>query len=193
MIAAVLCGGQGSRLQPVIGPHQKCAVDVGGRPWIARVLDFLASSKKVTEILLLSGYQSGEIFRAAEAWKAETRLSDRPIISVLTTRPVGTAAAIETAFQETRAGRLLVVNGDTLIEKFDLAEFLSREGAWTVRGRSVLAPGFLVDAGLYLRLFGNTTPKDFITDRPFLDIGTPEGLLEARRRFTHPSTPEVRT
>lgn len=170
----------GTRLRSAIGEHQKCAVDVAGRPWIHRVLDFLAGGG-IEHAVLLTGYKSHEMEKAARGWAGEVG------ISCLDSEPSGPAEAISLAFRSTKAKLLLVVNGDTLIEGFDLRGFLAaQEGTIcrTVRGPSVLSRE-VVESGIYVRFRGCGTPGSVVrTDLPFLDIGTPEGLAEARRRFS---------
>lgn len=210
MIAAVLCGGKGTRLRDTIGDHQKCAVDVGGRPWIHRVLDFLAAGG-IEHAILLTGYKAEEIEATVEAWKLDFK-DDEPLdewsmsVECVRSKPSFPEAAIQLAFATTKAKALLVVNGDTLVEGFPLADFIAvceisrRTG--NLRGVAVRGPNWMEsadyagrygtffnppavhDSGIYFRCIGGTKPAaEFPTTFPFLDIGTPHGLAEARRRF----------
>lgn len=184
MIAAILCGGKGERLRSVIGEHQKCAVDVGGRPWIHRVLDFLYDGG-IEKVKLLTGYKAEEIEKASEAWMAAHRNYLNPyFVECLHSEPSGTEKAVALAFSETKEETLLIVNGDTLIEGYDLRGFLAARKCVTVRGPSVLSPK-VVDSGLFFRFRGcGTKGSERRTRLPFIDIGTPRGLAKARRRFS---------
>jgi NDP-sugar pyrophosphorylase family protein len=189
VIAAVLCGGKGTRLRAVIGEHQKCAALVGGRPWIYRILDFLQAGG-VEASLLLTGYRAEEVEAAGIEWGKRIMVLPLPRMDVtfLRSKPSGTEAAIERAFRATRQKSLLVVNGDTLVEGFGLTELLAaceaNKQSLTVRGPSVLDPAKVSDSGIYFRVRGATErPSESLTSCPYIDIGTPEGLAEARRRF----------
>lgn len=188
MIAAVLCGGKGTRLRAEIGEHQKCAVDVGGRPWIHHVLDVLQEAG-VEQTILLTGYQHEEIEAAAAAWDRIGDKQGRPFLMgtwLMDTKPTSTEAAIQYAFAKTGAKALLVMNGDTLVEDFNfpffLAECEGRKRSITVRGTPAVGGHESADAGIYFRALG-TAPVTWPVLHTFLDIGTPEGLAEARRRF----------
>lgn len=191
MIAAVLCGGKGTRLRDVIGQHQKCAVDVGGKPWIARILDVLDAAG-VSKALLLTGYKGEEIVAAALAWKKEKRRlspAGRDVsmaVDFLHSRPSGTSAAIYLAFAKTKERALLVVNGDTIIPGLDLQRLveewsLSPKQTVAIRARSAITTE-VADAGIMFRV-QLTDRLDLDVPLAFLDIGSPEGLAEARRRF----------
>lgn len=189
LIAAVLCGGLGTRLRSVIGERQKCAVDVGGRPWIHRVLDELAEAG-IAHSILLTGYRKEEVEDAALSWywSAAQKSTVKPMtVEYLYGEPSGHDDAVGRAFDSTTEKALLVVNGDTLLPGFDLAGFLASRAPIganvTVRGPSVLSPK-IVHSGFYLRFRGLEKAGEYWnTKLPFLDIGSPEGLAEARRRF----------
>ena len=118
MTAAILCGGRGTRLRSVIGEHQKCAIVVGGRPWIHRVLDMLFISGAAERVFLLTGYKSEEIEEAAGAWTRSPPRLTAMEVSCLRSKPSGTEAALQLAFATTKEKRLLVLNGDTLVAGF---------------------------------------------------------------------------
>lgn len=204
MIAAVLCGGKGTRLRSVIGEHQKCAVDVGGKPWIHRVLDELHEAR-FTKVVLLTGFMADEIVAAMISWhkeqfvwaseaaRKELRGAPTMEVSSLHSKPSSPEAAIQLAFAMTKAKALLVMNGDTLVKGFDLRSFVddyetlrlagSRKST-AVRGCGVHSRD-IVDSGIYFRVACATgAMSEFPSVIPFLDIGSPEGLAEARRRFS---------
>lgn len=201
MTAAILCGGLGTRLRSLIGEHQKCAVDIGNRPWIHRVMDAVYCAG-VDKAILLTGYQSAEIEAAAGCWtRPGGRHADiRMEVSCLRSKPMGPDAAVQLAFATTKAHAMLVINGDTLpvtedrinawgaeLEPpFNLTYFLAdcekRAKTVILRGWSITDPKAIVDAGIIWRHPGKpeeTWPRKV----PFLDIGSPAGLAEARARF----------
>lgn len=201
MIAAVLCGGKGTRLRPVIGAHQKCAVDVGGRPWIHRVLDLLAASGEVEKAVLLTGYKADEIGRAALSWMGPVaahcadedlhhhELVSGMLVSSLHSRPFGPDFALRLAFERSGASKLLVVNGDTMIlGGFVLGSFV-REFAvsdgTTILCAPALLDGVVANAGIVCQARPRQRARisSVQISLPYLDIGTPAGLAEARRRF----------
>lgn len=194
MIAAVLCGGRGTRLRDQIGEHQKCAVDVGGRPWIHRVLDVLQAAGIETAILL-TGYQHEEVEAAAAAWDCAGNKQGRAFLMgtwLMHSEPTNTEAAIQFAFARTAAENLLVMNGDTiLLEGFDLRGFLDACELGRrpvprnvfVRGQSETGDPVIVDAGISFRARWTRRSSKWPAIQRFLDIGTPEGLAAARRRF----------
>lgn len=177
--AAVFCGGFGSRLRAVIGERQKCAVDVGGRPWISRVLDRLECSG-IEEAVLLTGYKVEEIDSVAAAWRGALN------VRILHTTPSGPEAALDTFFARFPLERVLVINGDTLpVERTFLPAFVGapKRRPYRVRGTALMAPAVEVDAGIWWR-GSEDAELDFWPEKiRFLDIGSLEGLAEARRRF----------
>ena len=158
MIAAVLCGGKGTRLRDVIGEHQKCCTVIGDKPWLHRVLDFLAVGG-IAEVVLLTGYKAEEVSQAAREWVESNEHSQMQVLVSLPTIG-GPEAAMASAFESTRAKTLLFINGDTILEGFDLQGFLADRKSnlcVTVRGPSVLSPK-IVDSGIYYRFRGCGTP-----------------------------------
>ena len=63
LCAAVLVGGLGSRLRPVIAEHQKVVAPVGGRPFLYRILDQLADAG-LSRVVLCAGYKAEEVVTA---------------------------------------------------------------------------------------------------------------------------------
>lgn len=110
MKAFVLAGGLGTRLRPRFGDLPKGLAPVGGVPFLARLLAWLASHG-VRDVVLCAGV-GAEALRAALgdgaahgvriAWSAEEA-------------PLGTGGALARAAAHV-AGPAFVVNGDTLPE-----------------------------------------------------------------------------
>lgn len=179
MIAAILCGGKGTRLRPVIGEHQKCAVDIGGRPWIHRLLDECAKAG-IEKTVLLTGYKAEEIAAAVATRKSRAKMK----VELIYSEPTGPADAVRLAFERIGSQELILLNGDTVILDFNLHQFIrSRLGETTIVRSPALLGGVVADAGVAFMAMG-TTAIELRTNLPYLDIGTPAGLAEARRRFS---------
>lgn len=122
MKAFVLAGGLGTRLKPQFGDLPKSLAPLGGRPFLARQLDWLVSHG-VRDAVILAGYGAqalqGAIGDGADwgmrvAWSVEEE-------------PLGTGGALARAAAHVQ-GASLVVNGDTLA---DCDPWLLEERRWT--------------------------------------------------------------
>ncbi len=66
--AAILAGGLGTRLRPVVPDRPKVLADVRGRPFLAYLLDNLVV-QGVREVVLCTGYLGEQIRKAfGETW-----------------------------------------------------------------------------------------------------------------------------
>lgn len=117
--AVVLAGGLGTRLKTVSGEVPKPLVDVGGIPFIYRVMKEL-ERQGVSRIILAISYRS-EFFKTMV-------IKDKPVqIPVLFSEepvPLGTGGAIKKAMSLVQSERVLVVNGDSYAE-IDYCKFIS--------------------------------------------------------------------
>lgn len=107
MKAFVLAGGLGTRLQGRFGELPKPLAPIGGRPFLLRQLEWLASHG-VREAVLCVGHGAAQV-RAAlgqEAAGVALAYSEEPA-------PLGTGGALALA-RPHAAASVLVVNGDTL-------------------------------------------------------------------------------
>lgn len=169
--AAILAGGLGTRLRPVVADRPKPLAEVGGRPFLAYVLDRLAGAG-VRRAVLCTGYRGGQIEAAfGKAYRGVDLVYSRE------PSPLGTGGALRLALPLLRSDAVLVVNGDSYCDA-DLAGFWhwcrdhdataalvvthvadpSRYGRVVVRGERVVrfeekanagGPGW-VNAGVYL-------------------------------------------
>src|SRR5258707_9853601 len=89
--AAILAGGLGSRLRPVVADRPKVLAPVGGRPYLTYLLDRLADAG-FEEVVLLTGFQAEMVWDAFGDAYAGMRLvhSREP-------QPLGTAGALRLA------------------------------------------------------------------------------------------------
>lgn len=107
MEAIILAGGFGTRLQSVIKDVPKPMADVGGRPFLSYVMDYLAG-QGVLRVVLSVGYKHEVIQRYFGS--RHGRLS---IEYVIDPEPLGTGGAIREALQFTHDEDIVVINGDT--------------------------------------------------------------------------------
>jgi len=107
--AFVLAGGLGTRLQPRFGDLPKALAPLGGRPFLARQLEWLARFG-IREVVVCAGHGAerlretigdGSAFGISIAWSVEAQ-------------PLGTGGALKHAERQVR-GPTLVINGDTLV------------------------------------------------------------------------------
>ena len=107
MEAVILAGGLGTRLRAAVADVPKPLAPVGGRPFLERLLDYWIA-QGVHRAVLAIGYMHeliekhfGASYRGCEiAYSVEDK-------------PLGTGGALLQSLQEVKAGRFLVLNGDT--------------------------------------------------------------------------------
>ncbi len=110
MRALILAGGQGVRLKPRFGDLPKPLAPLGGAPFLARQLEWLAAHG-IRDAVLLVGYGADQVRSAlgdgsAHGVRLEYSIEDTPL---------GTGGALMRAAPWVD-GPMLVVNGDTLPE-----------------------------------------------------------------------------
>jgi NDP-sugar pyrophosphorylase family protein len=105
--AAILCGGLGTRLRPVVADRPKPLALVRGRPFLTYLLDRLDAAG-VREVVLLTGHRAGQVRAALGDRYAGLRLrySEEPA-------PLGTAGAVRLALPLLRGPAVLLLNGDS--------------------------------------------------------------------------------
>jgi D-glycero-alpha-D-manno-heptose 1-phosphate guanylyltransferase len=114
MEAIILAGGLGTRLRQVVQDLPKPLAPVAGRPFLAILLEYLASRGFASAVLSV-GYKH-ELIRS-EFGGAFAGLRIRYAVE---DRPLGTGGAIRLAARQCDAGEVFVMNGDTYVElEFD--------------------------------------------------------------------------
>ncbi len=108
MKAFVLAGGLGTRLKPRFGDLPKPLAPLGGRPFLARQLEWLRS-RGISRAVILAGYGAEQVREA---------LGDGAAFGValeysIEDEPLGTGGALKLA-ERFVEGPSLVVNGDTI-------------------------------------------------------------------------------
>ncbi len=141
--AAVLAGGRGTRLRPVVGDRQKVIANVGGRPFLTRLLDQLARAS-AREVVLLTGHGAARVSDALGGEYGGMRLtySAEP-------GPLGTGGAVRRALPLLAAPTVLLMNGDSYcdVDLDAFRRFHRRRGA----GVSLVLAG-VPDASRYGRV-----------------------------------------
>jgi D-glycero-alpha-D-manno-heptose 1-phosphate guanylyltransferase len=107
--AIVLVGGLGTRLRSIVSEVPKPLAPVAGRPFIAWVLDHLASAG-IRRVILAVGYKGEMIEREIGA-----RWAGMEVVYTMEDRPLGTGGAIRNAAARLAGDCTHVVNGDTYL------------------------------------------------------------------------------
>lgn len=108
---AILAGGFGTRLQSVVSDRSKVIADIGGRPFIAFLLDQLADAG-VKEVVLCTGYKANTI---EEQFGKVYR--DISLVYSKEPKPLGTGGALRFAFPFLNSDPVMVMNGDSFIQE----------------------------------------------------------------------------
>lgn len=114
----ILAGGLGTRLKSVSGEIPKPMVDVSGKPFLYRLMEYL-ETQDVKRIILSLSYKADYII--------ERVVKDNPVSCVVDfvveSEPLGTGGAIKYACQKVNTEKFIVLNGDTYCE-LDYKEFV---------------------------------------------------------------------
>lgn len=122
--AAILIGGQGTRLGDAVRSTPKPLLDVCGRPFVEHVMINLRRFG-FDDFILLAGYQSGivtEKYGAGSTFAQEIQASIRVIVEP---SPLGTGGALKHA-REYLEDEFLLLNGDSIFD-FNYLDLCNRE------------------------------------------------------------------
>ncbi len=130
--AAILAGGLGTRLKPVIGDRPKALADVGGRPFLGYLLDQLVFYGFQT-VVLCTGHLGKQIEdEFGDAYRSlRLRYSQEHA-------PLGTGGSLQLALPLLQSDPVLVMNGDSFCD-VDLRDVLRLHAACAAVGTIVLA------------------------------------------------------
>lgn len=131
--AAILAGGLGTRLGPMAGDRPKVLAPVGGRPFLARLLDQLADAG-VRRAVLCTGHRGDEVAAACGTEHRGIRLA-----CAREPAPRGTAGAIRAALPLLVGDPILVLNGDSFC-RLDFAALRSVHESYGAAGTLALVP-----------------------------------------------------
>jgi NDP-sugar pyrophosphorylase family protein len=118
VIAAILAGGLGTRLRPVVADRPKALAEVRGRSFLAYLLDQLTEAG-ARRVVLCTGHLGKQV-------QAEFGQSYGPLRLAYSQEatPLGTAGALRLALPLLNSSAVLVMNGDSLCD-VDLSAFWS--------------------------------------------------------------------
>jgi NDP-sugar pyrophosphorylase family protein len=106
--AVLLVGGKGERLKSVVHDRPKPMANVGGRPFVERIL-LLLQAQSVRRVVFCTAYMAAKIedyFSDGKRWNMEFVYSRE-------TSPLGTGGAVRRALSHLRLDRFFVLNGDS--------------------------------------------------------------------------------
>lgn len=130
--AAVLAGGLGTRLRPVVDDRPKVLAEVRGRPFLTYLLDQLVTAG-VGCAVLCTGYLGEQVQATFGAAYGRLRL-----IYSQERSPLDTAGALRLALPLLTSETVLVMNGDSWCD-VDLAAFWASHCGRAAEGSLVLA------------------------------------------------------
>ncbi|HUZ74935.1 MAG TPA: nucleotidyltransferase family protein [Stellaceae bacterium] len=120
MRAIVLAGGQGTRLRSMVSDVPKPMAPIGGRPFLAYLLDRL-EHQGVTDVTLAIGYLGERIEAVLGA-----RWGGLALRYVVEAEPLGTGGALRQALNAADGFPVFAMNGDSYVA-CDLADMLRRQ------------------------------------------------------------------
>lgn len=130
--AAILAGGLGTRLRPVVADRPKVLAEVRGHPFLTYLLDHLADAG-IRRVVLCTGYK-GDLIRAMFG----DSYGELDLVYSQESEPLGTGGALRLALPFFESDPVLVMNGDSLC-RVDLGAFLARHRACGAKATIVLS------------------------------------------------------
>jgi NDP-sugar pyrophosphorylase family protein len=142
----VIAGGLGTRIQSALGDTPKLLAPIGGRPYLAYLLDWLRRFG-ARRIVLGLGHRAQAVIDFLD--RSKSSYDDLTVVMVTEPQPLGTAGAIRFARPNLRTDPVLVMNGDSFADA-DLCAFVAhhRRG----RATATLLCAEVDDAGRYGRV-----------------------------------------
>lgn len=125
MQAVILAAGRGRRMKKLTKSQAKPMLKIKGKPILEHKIELLP--KKIKEVVLVVGYQSGEILKHFKNY-----FCGRKITYVFQGKPNGTGGALHSAKSILRE-KFLVLMGDDLYHKKDLEKMLIHDLAILAR------------------------------------------------------------
>lgn len=106
--AVILAGGLGTRLKSLVSDIPKPMVDIGGRPFLEYLLDYLLS-QGIEKFIMSVGYKYETIL---QHFKYSYRTA--PISYSVENRPLGTGGGLKKALGMATEKNVFVLNGDSM-------------------------------------------------------------------------------
>jgi NDP-sugar pyrophosphorylase family protein len=165
--AVILAGGLGTRLRAVLPDRQKVLADVGGRPFLGKLIDFYADAG-AGRIVLALGYHSEDVETYVRRYGGSSQ-----VIASVEPEPRGTGGALRHALPHVESDTVLVANGDSFAD-VDLSALLRLHRA---RGSAItLALAHVGDVSRYGRvLFDDNGAVTRFEEKPSTGAGQPGG------------------
>jgi D-glycero-alpha-D-manno-heptose 1-phosphate guanylyltransferase len=138
--AIILAGGLGTRLRSLVADVPKPMASVGGRPFLAHLLDYL-ERQGIERVILAVGYKHESFLKYFGA-----RYRSIDITYLIEDTPLGTGGALRRALEVVEKGPLLVLNGDTFLA-LDYGPMLTAHLAG--KAEITIALRYVPDAGRY--------------------------------------------
>lgn len=130
MKAIILCGGRGTRLQPLTDTTPKTLLLVKERPILEHILENLPN--KIEEVILVVDYLQDQIISFCKQNNNKFHFSLQCVPQIKDKK--GTLAALLSVQQFISPGeRFLVLNGDDLVAKSDLEKMLDHHRSFAVQ------------------------------------------------------------
>lgn len=130
--AAILAGGLGSRLKPVLIDRPKVLAPVAGKPFLARLINQLGAAG-IRNVVLCTGYLAEQIENTFGEQYGSLRIQYSR-----ETQPLGTAGSLRLALPLLDSDPVLVLNGDSYCS-VDLTSFLEWHAQKKAVGSVLLA------------------------------------------------------
>ena len=115
---AILCGGLGKRLRPIISDRPKPMAEIGRRPFLDILIDYM-KAYGFRRFILCAGYRADFI----EQYYTGREGEEERVISKEET-PLGTAGALRNAEPFLKSDLFICTNGDSFC-RIDLKDFLN--------------------------------------------------------------------
>jgi len=142
MEAIVLAGGLGTRLRQIVADVPKPMAPIGGRPFLAILLNALAS-KGFRRVILSVGFMAEKISGYFGLQHAGMEL-----VYVVEDQPLGTGGGVRLAMEQIVSDHVFVFNGDTFLN----LETVCVEQQWQARQRPLIVGREVPDTARYGRL-----------------------------------------
>jgi mannose-1-phosphate guanylyltransferase len=158
----VIAGGLGTRIQSALGDTPKLLAPIGGRPYLAYLLDWLRRFG-AKRIVLGLGHRAQAVIDYLD--RNKTSYGDLTLVTVTEPRPLGTAGAIRFARSNLRTDPVLVMNGDSFADA-DLCAFVDHHRR--AKAKATLLCAEVDDAGRYgrIELDGEGRIRGFVEKDP---------------------------
>jgi len=131
--AAILAGGLGSRLRPVLIDRPKVLAPIAGKPFLIRLFNQLGAAG-IRKVVLCTGYLAEQIKSTVGEQFGSLRIHYSQ-----ETQPLGTAGSLRLALPLLDSDPVLVLNGDSYCS-VDLSSFLEWHTQKKAVGSVLLAP-----------------------------------------------------